>query len=50
MELEDKVTPLVLNQEDARVLMYHIPASVMIRKEILGSLSDTIRDINQTEV
>ena len=30
--------------------MYHVPASVMIRREILNTLADVIRDINATEI
>jgi len=30
--------------------MYHVPASVMIRREILSTLADAIRDINATEI
>ena len=45
MELHDKVTVIAPNGEGARVLMYHQPAAVLLRREIMNAFSDEIQQI-----
>ena len=45
-ELLDRVTLIQCNQENNRVLMYHQPAAVMLRREILNAFADEVSQIS----
>jgi hypothetical protein len=48
-ELLDKVTLINPNLEGGRILMYHVPAAVMLRREILVALAENVGNISNHE-
>ena len=48
-ELLDKITLINPNLEGGRVLMYHVPAAVMLRRDILIALAENVGAISNHE-
>lgn len=46
MELLDQITPLMVNQDTARIFMYHQNAACTIRREFIGALTDQLRELS----